>query len=69
MGLSFDSVDGDRPGHGPDLPASNWYHQSQQSHHKRQQVLGYTPFFVMDVRVLWIIYAEARKRTYLVIGS
>jgi hypothetical protein len=69
MGLSFDSVDGDRPGHGPDLPASNWYHQSQQSHHKRRQGPGYTPFFVIDVRVLWIICAEARKRTHLVIGS
>jgi hypothetical protein len=45
MGLSFDSVDCGRPGHGPDVPASNWYHQSQQSHHKRQQGPGYTPFF------------------------
>jgi hypothetical protein len=69
MGLSFDSVDGDRPGHGPEFAASNWYHQSQQSHHKRWQGPGYTPFFVMNVRVLRIIYAEARKRTHLVIGS
>ena len=69
MGPSFDSVDGDRPGRGPDVPASNWYHQSQQSHHKRRQGPGYTPFFVMNARALWIIYAEASRRPDFVIGS
>ncbi len=68
MGLSFDSVDGGRPGHGPDCPrpTGTTSLSSLTINDGRGRV---HPFFVMDVRVLWITCAEARKRTHLVIGS